>query len=128
MSLGDQQRYWRKISPEATLASQRHRLIWEHDPMTTAKLLETQLTSTNANPTFSEAVLTLSDGTRLCFHHSVDQRWAKAVGPDDDEAAAGVATELIEQIDGFRLNAKHLDIQFRDGSRCDRPLPHGPRD
>ena len=96
--------------------------------MTTAKLLEKQLSSSDVNSTFSEAVLTLSDDTRLCFHHSVDQRWAKAVGPDGDESAPGLATELIEQIDGFRLNAKHLDIQFRDGSRFDRQLTHNSRD
>ncbi len=96
--------------------------------MNTAEQLTCQIASTTVNARFSEAVLTLSDGTRLCFHHSVDQRWAKAVGPDGDESVSGVATELIEQIDGFRLNAKHLDIQFRDGSRFDRPLPHSPRD
>lgn len=96
--------------------------------MNTAEQLTCQIASTTVNARFSEAVLTLSDGTRLCFHHSVDQRWAKAVGPDSNESAAGLATEMVEQIDGFRLNAKHLDIQFHDGSRFDRPLTHSTRD
>ena len=96
--------------------------------MTTAKLLEKQLSSSDVNSTFSEAVLTLSDDTRLCVQHSVDQRWAKAVGPDGDESAPGLATELIEQIDGFRLNAKNRESQFHDGSRGERPLTHSTRD
>lgn len=92
--------------------------------MNIAEQLDQQLTTSDVNAAFSEAVLTLVDGTRLCFCHTVDQRWAKAVGSEADESARGLAAELVEQISGFRLNAKHLDIQFTDGSRFDRPLPH----
>ena len=90
--------------------------------MNTADQLVRQLASSEVNTTFSEAVLTLVDDTRLCFRHTVDQRWARAVGSEADESAHGLATELVEQISGFRLNAKHLDIQFADGSRFDRQL------
>ena len=91
--------------------------------MNIAEQLDRQLTTSDVNAAFSEAVLTLADGTRLCFCHTVDQRWVKAVGSEADESARGLATDLVEQISGFRLNAKHLDIQFTDGSRFDRPLP-----
>ena len=90
--------------------------------MNAAEQLELHLNSSNANTGFSEAVLTLDDGTRLCFFHTVEQRWAKAVGPEDSPSSGGLAVELVEQVSGFRLNAKHLDIQFADGSRFDRPL------
>ena len=90
--------------------------------MNAAEQLDHHLTSSDANAAFSEAVLTLVDDTRLCFRHTVEQRWARAVGSEADESAHGLATELVEQISGFRLNAKHLDIQFADGSRFDRPL------
>ena len=85
--------------------------------------LEQHLADSETNAAFSEAVLTLDDGSRLCFCHTVEQRWAKATGPEANETAGGLAAELVEQITGFRLNAKHLDIQFADGSRFDRPLP-----
>ena len=91
--------------------------------MNTADQLVRQLTKSDVNSSFSEAVLTLVDGTRLCFRHTVDQRWARALGSEADDATPGLATELVEQISGFRLNAKHLDIQFADGSRFDRQLP-----
>lgn len=90
--------------------------------MNAAEQLDHHLTSSGANAAFSEAVLTLGDGTRLCFCHTVDQRWAKAVGHEDDPATGGLAAELVKQVTGFRLNAKHLDVQFADGSRFDRPL------
>ena len=90
--------------------------------MTAAEQLERHLNSASANTVFSEAVLTLEDRTRLCFCHTVEQRWAKAVGPEEDRSSGGMAGELVDQISSFRLNAKHLDIQFTDGSRFDRPL------
>ena len=49
--------------------------------------------------------------------HRVGERWAKSVGPEVDEAEEGAATEILRVIARFRLNAKHLDVEFTDGSR-----------
>ena len=68
------------------------------------------------------------DNSRLCFCHRVGERWAKAVGPEDREDEAGLAGELLRAITMFRLNAKHLDIQFEDGSRWDETLQELNRD
>ena len=99
-----------------------HQPVFVDPSMNAAERLDQHFTSSETTPEFSEAVLTLDDGTRLCFCHTVEQRWAKAVGPEDAPSSGGLAGELIEQVTGFRLNAKHLDVQFADGSRFDRPL------
>jgi hypothetical protein len=80
------------------------------------KLRESVL-SVQVNSAFTEAVLLLSDGSRLCFCHRVGQRWAKAVGPETHEENGGLAGELLPAMAMFRLNAKHLDIKFADGGR-----------
>ena len=90
--------------------------------MTSAETLRTALTTVEANETFAEAVVRLRDGSRLCFCHRVGERWAKAVGPEQREEEAGLAGELLVTITMFRLNAKHLDIAFEDGSRWDEAL------
>ena len=77
-----------------------------------------------ANEGFTEAVMTFNDGTRLCFCHRVGERWAKAVGPEQRESNEGLAGELLAAIRMFRLNAKHLDVQFEDGSRWDQAVPN----
>ena len=69
------------------------------------------------NDDFTEAVLTLRDQSRLCFCHRVGERWAKAVGPTGQESAGGLAGEVLALISLFRLNRKHVDVQFADGSR-----------
>lgn len=74
------------------------------------------------NAIFTEAVLTFHDGSRLCFCHRVGERWAKAVGPGRSEDETGRAGEHLSSIKMFRLNARHLDIQFEDGSRWDEAL------
>ena len=71
------------------------------------------------NNDFTEAVIHLQDGSRLCFCHRVGERWAKAVGRETREQEGGKAGELLSAISTFRLNGKHLDIQFEDGSRSD---------
>jgi hypothetical protein len=58
----------------------------------------------------------------LCFCHRVGERWVKAVGPEHCEGVPGLAGELLAQITMFRLNAKHLDIEFRDASRWNEAL------
>jgi hypothetical protein len=74
------------------------------------------------NGDFTEAVMHLQDNSRLCFCHRVGERWAKAVGPEEREHDGGKAEELLSAIKMFRLNRKHLDIQFEDGSRWDEAL------
>ena len=91
--------------------------------MTTVERLRKSLLAVEANEDFTEAVMSLNDGSRLCFCHRVGERWAKAVGPDQREDAPGVAGEFLAAIRMFRLNAKHLDIEFEDGSRWDQPVP-----
>ena len=62
------------------------------------------------------------DNSQLCFCHRVDERWAKAFGPDPHEEETGLAGVLLSAVKMFRLNAKHLDIQFEDGSQWDEVL------
>jgi hypothetical protein len=82
--------------------------------------LRRSLASYEVNGAFTEAVLHLCDGSRLCFCHRVGERWAKAVGPETREAEGGLANELLAAVAMFRLNAKHLDIEFSDGSRWEK--------
>jgi hypothetical protein len=96
--------------------------------MTRADTLQAALSHVEANETFSEAVLRLGDGSRLCFCHRVGERWAKAVGPEQRETEAGLAGELLAAITKFRLNAKHLDISYEDGSRWDEALQNHIQD
>ena len=65
----------------------------------------------------------LHDESRLCFRHCTAERWVKATGssPADGEKT-GIAGKVLAAIKMFRLNAKHLDIQFEDGSRWGRPV------
>ncbi len=90
--------------------------------MISADTLRTSLRTVDVDEAFTEAVLRLHDNSRLCFCHRVDERWAKSVGADGQEDQAGLAGELLSVITMFRLNAKHLDIQFQDGSRWDETL------
>jgi hypothetical protein len=91
--------------------------------MTGAERLQNGLLTAEANAAHTEAVLRLHDGSRLCFCHRVGERWARAVGADGSEQKGGVAGELLAAVTMFRLNAKHLDIQFADGSRWEERLP-----
>jgi hypothetical protein len=90
--------------------------------MTSENTLRRDLITVEVNENFTEAVLQFRDKSRLCFCHRVDERWAKAVGPEQQEDEAGRAGELLSAMTLFRLNAKHLDIQFEDGSRWDEAL------
>jgi hypothetical protein len=85
--------------------------------MTAEEMLRGSFVSLEVNGTFTEAVLSLRDGSRLCFCHSVNERWAKAVGAGEADDKGGHAGEVLARIALFRLNAKHLDVQFDDGSR-----------
>jgi len=72
--------------------------------------------SIETNEVFSEAVVKLGDDSLLCFCHRVDERWAKALGPDGEDTD-GQARELLGAVEMFRLNSKHLEVWFDDGSR-----------
>ena len=85
--------------------------------MSGEQLLRDALQKLEVSDDFAEAVLTLRDGTRLCFCHRVGERWAKAVGPGSQEDKGGSAGGALALVAMFRLNGKHLDIQFVDGSR-----------
>ncbi len=90
--------------------------------MTSDETLRRALSAVEVNADFTEAVMRLQDNSRLCFCHRVGERWTKAVGPEEREHEGGKAAEPLLAITMFRLNRKHLDIQFEDGSRWDEAL------
>jgi hypothetical protein len=96
--------------------------------MTREETLRRELLAVEANENFTEAIMLFNDNSRLCFCHRVRERWAKAIGPEHREEEAGLAGELLSAMTMFRLNAKHLDIQFEDGSRWDEVLHDFKRD
>lgn len=90
--------------------------------MTNADRLRTALVSVEVDATFTHAVMRFHDDSRLEFCHRVDERWTKAVGPGRPSDESGLAGTFVRAITTFRLNAKHLDIQFDDGSRWDESV------
>ena len=94
------------------------------DVMTEAEFLRQAFVLQETDQAFSEAVLVLRDGSRLCFRHRVGERWAKAVGPKGRESEGGMAAQALTRMALFRLNAKHLDITFADGSRWETNFEH----
>jgi hypothetical protein len=84
----------------------------------TSDVFRESFVSLEVNGEFTEAVVGMRDGSRLCFCHRVGERWAKAVG-DGEAALAGRVLPLIAL---FRLNARHLDVHFHDGSRWEAPF------
>ena len=96
--------------------------------MTSEETLRSDLLTVEANENFTEAVMVFHDNSRLCFCHRLGERWAKAAGPEHREEEAGLAGELLSAMTMFRLNAKHLDIQFEDDSRWDEALQDFKRD
>jgi hypothetical protein len=63
------------------------------------------------NGTFTEAVLYFRDGSYLQFEHSSrSKRWARA------STEGTMAEKMCRSIRQFRLNAKHLQLFFEDGS------------
>ncbi|MBI3832441.1 MAG: hypothetical protein HY291_23150 [Planctomycetes bacterium] len=69
---------------------------------------------------FAEAIVTFADGSRLFFCHRVGERWARALGKEDTGPAFGTADAMLKAMALFRLNSKHLDITFADGSRWEQ--------
>ena len=63
------------------------------------------------NAEFNKATLNFADGSYMQFEHtSRTNRWARA------SADATIADDLCRAIRQFRLNAKHLQLFFEDGS------------
>jgi hypothetical protein len=85
--------------------------------MTDEDTLRGSFVSVEVNDSFSEAVLHMSDSSRLVFCHRVGERWARAEATGREGNESGIAGTLLVRISMFRLNGKHLDIQFTDGSR-----------
>ena len=66
------------------------------------------------NAAFNRGTLEFTDGSHLEFEHtSRSNRWAKA------SSDATEADEICRAIRQFRLNAKHLQLFFEDGTAID---------
>jgi len=79
--------------------------------VTSAESAYAQATRYVANGTFDQAVLFFADGSYLQFQHTgIDTRWAKA------SAQPSMADSICAAMRLFRLNAKHLQLYFTDGS------------
>jgi len=67
-----------------------------------------------ANDLFTQAAVYFDDGSHLTFEHSSrSNRWAR---PSSDGTTADAVCKAITQ---FRLNAKHLQLFFEDGSNAE---------
>jgi len=76
-----------------------------------AEYAKRQATQYLANSVFTSATLNFMDGSELHFEHSSrENRWARASAPGT------VADDLCRSLRQFRLNAKHLQLFFEDGS------------
>jgi hypothetical protein len=84
--------------------------------MTAEELLRAAFVSVEVNETFTHATVSLNDNSKLRFCHRVGERWVKAEA-GQEEATPALAQNLLARIAMFRLNRKHLDMQFDDGSR-----------
>jgi hypothetical protein len=82
---------------------------------TSEQALREAVVSIETDAGFTEARLKLRDGSILYFRHRVGERWVKAVGPGGGDG--GCSAALMDAMRMFRLNAKHLDVEFEDGSR-----------
>ena len=79
--------------------------------MTRGEYARTQATQYTSNPAFTEATLHFTDGSELRFEHtSRTNRWARASAPGT------IADEICIALRQFRLNAKHLQLFFDDGT------------
>ena len=78
---------------------------------TLAQTAQTEATRYVVNAAFNQAVLFLEDGSYLQFEHiGRENRWARA------SASNTMADRLCQSLTQFRLNAKHLQLYFEDGS------------
>lgn len=85
---------------------------------TTGQQIQAQVVRYVANAAFTQAILVFTDDSRLLFEHSSRaNRWAKASRP------ASLADHCCQAIQQFRLNAKHLQLYFDDGSDTEFTAP-----
>ena len=79
--------------------------------MNLSQFTRTNAVEFNTNREFTRAVLTFNDGSHIRFEHSSRQnRWAQA-------SSDGTTSERVcLAISQFRLNAKHLQLFFEDGT------------
>ena len=81
---------------------------------TNAELAYEQAVRYVVNPDFNRAVLFFEDGSYLQLEHiGRENRWAKA---STDQSTAGTLCQSMRQ---FRLNAKHLQLYFEDGTNAE---------
>ena len=80
--------------------------------MTTfATIVQPQVVRYVVNAACTQAILVFTDESRLFFEHtSRENRWAKA------SREQSLAERCCEGLTQFRLNAKHLQLYFADGS------------
>lgn len=82
--------------------------------MDLAEYANKHVTRYTVNMAFNRATLDFTDGSWLQFEHtSRSNRWARA------SAEATLADEVCRSISQFRLNAKHLQLFFEDGSNAE---------
>lgn len=78
---------------------------------TLATLAYRQASRYVVNAAFTQAILFFDDGSYLQFEHtSRTNRWARA------SSSPSMADDLCRALQRFRLNAKHLQLYFDDGS------------
>jgi hypothetical protein len=76
-----------------------------------AEYARRHVTQYSVNAAFNRATLDCTDGSQLQFEHtSRSNRWARA------SSASTIADEIARALSQFRLNAKHLQLFFEDGS------------
>ena len=79
--------------------------------MNFAEYAKKQAVRYEVNAEFNQGKLEFTDGSHLQFEHtSRSNRWARA------SADGTIAGEICRSIHQFRLNAKHLQLFFEDGS------------
>jgi len=79
-----------------------------------AEYTRKHVTQYAVNAAFNKATLDFTDGSVLEFEHTSRQnRWARA------SADSTLADEICRSILQFRLNAKHLQLFFEDGSNVE---------
>jgi hypothetical protein len=88
------------------------------------ELMRCSFASIEVNEDFTAAVVLLDDQSRLEFRHGVDQRTIQAAGPED---RVHKAKQILERVKRFRLNGKHLDLEFVDGSRWELLFGQRPK-
>lgn len=82
-----------------------------------AEFTRNAVTRIDVNDRFNQATVCFRDGSTLRFEHSTrDNRWARA------SAGETTADRVCQALAQFRLNARHLQLFFNDGSDADFPI------